>query len=555
MGVNNMSVEQKLTVRDILERPHFRESKVIAGSKCLDRSVEWVHILEAGHNGILINGNELILTTNVFFENNKNVYLSYLEDLIQQKAAAFCVSAEEDTIPDDVIEFAEKSSFPLIILEKTVKFVDITMDLHTLIVNRRAKTLLELESFSKELSNLSLQSKSISNILQAFHRILSLQIIYYPMTGSPIFLPQIKQPEHEEYLKQLKDHFDSDSTTATYGPQTSVGAKRNIFYQPVVTMGQVFAYVGVDLNKRETDDFLIRSLDYTATAIAHSLLRQLFLEERNLENQALLLDDLLNNRIQSEELMRTKLGIFSNDIHNFSYYCGVIQWGIPKSNVHYEERNSLLQSLAIVIRTVISRNFLHPVILTMGNRLYFLIYQAQVEHKNTLPIQERIKTVVNQIKDSISVLLKEGRFLIGVSKPNHMLTHAYQAFQEAKQVIEVAQITESATDPFYENIGIFRVLLNMKDNQTIHSLIQDYLGKVLQHDQQYGAELLKTLRTYLNNNGSKQDTAKQLYIHRQTVNYRIEKLRELLGDFMNPDHRICIEIALRAYDLHRIHFF
>ncbi|KIL74757.1 PucR family transcriptional regulator [Bacillus badius] len=550
-----MSGEQKLTVREILERPHFCEAKVIAGSKGLDRFVEWVHILELDHDSLFINGNELILTPNIFFNNNRNPYLTYLEELIEQKATALCIAAGQDTIPDDVLEFAEKNSFPLIVVEKTVKFVDITMDLHTLIVNRQAKALLELESFSKELSNLSLQSKSINHILQAFHRLLSAQIIYYPVTGSPICFPQIKQPEHQQYLKQLSDHFNNNSITATYGLQISLGTKRNIFYQPIVTMGQVLAYVGVVLDKRDTDDFLIRSLDYTATAIAHSLLRQLFLEERNLENQALLLDDLLNNRIQSEELMRTKLGIFSNDTHNFSYYCGVIQWGIPKSNLHYEERDSLLQGLSIVTRTVISRNFLHPIILTMGNRLYFLIYQAQAEHKNLLPIQERIKTTVNQIRDSLSTLLKDGRFLIGMSKPKHMLTHGYEAFQEAKQVIEVAQITEPATNPFYENIGVFRVLLNMKDNQTIHSLIQDYLGKVLQHDQQYGAELLKTLRTYLNNNGSKQDTAKQLYIHRQTVNYRIEKLKELLGDFMNPDHRICIEIALRAYDLHRIHFF
>lgn len=547
--------KQKLTVQDIMERHHFQDAKVIAGFNGLDRPVEWVHILEIGHNGILINGNELILTTNVFFDNNRKIYLSYLDDLIQHNASALCISTGEDKIPIEVIEFAEQHSFPIIVLTSTVKFVDITMDFHRLIVNSHSKELLELQSFSKELSNLSLQSKSISTILQAFHRLLSLQIIYYPVIGNPIFLPQVKQQDHEEYVQLLSLHIHHDSVAATPGPQTIFGSKKNIVYQPIMALGQVFAYVGVVVNNREIDDFLIQSLDYTKTAIAHNLLRQLFIEERNLQEQAHLLDELLHNRIQSEELIRTKLGISSNDIHNFSYYCGVIQWGLPNSNLNYEERNSLLQSFAIVIRTVINRHYLHPVLLTMGNRLYFLLYQAQAEHKNILPIQERIKIVVNEVKDSMSTLLKEGKFLIGVSKPNHMLTHAYKAFQEAKQVIEVAQMTESINDPFYENIGLFRVLLNMKDNQTIHALIQDYLGKVLQYDQQNGTELLKTLKTYLDNNGSKQATAKQLYIHRQTVNYRLEKLKELLGDFMNPDHRICIEIALRAYDLHRIHFF
>jgi purine catabolism regulator len=95
----------------------------------------------------------------------------------------------------------------------------------------------------------------------------------------------------------------------------------------------------------------------------------------------------------------------------------------------------------------------------------------------------------------------------------------------------------------------------MKDDRTIPSFINDYLGKVIQYDKDHGQQLLETLKIYLMNNSSKQKTAKELYIHRQTLYYRLEKLGELLGDLTNPERRICIEIALRAYELNRMNFF
>ncbi|MCP5972660.1 helix-turn-helix domain-containing protein, partial [Klebsiella pneumoniae] len=50
-------------------------------------------------------------------------------------------------------------------------------------------------------------------------------------------------------------------------------------------------------------------------------------------------------------------------------------------------------------------------------------------------------------------------------------------------------------------------------------------------------------------NGSKQETAKRLFIVRQTLYHRIEKLESFLGaDFMEADKRLALELMLKAYD-------
>lgn len=552
-----MHNEWELTVRDIFKRPYFSEAKIIAGHNGLDRHVKWVHILETPNNQSLLNGDELILTTGMFYNGDKSACLSYLKNLIQQNASALCIElgVHFPFIPHEMIDLAERHKFPLIVFTKKVKFIEITTDLHTLFINYNAKVLKELESFSKKLSQLNLQAKGISKILQTFSQMLSLQVIYYPIEGHPIFLPQINPSVQKECLELLKVHFEKGSIDSPEQSQIIIGPQNVLLYQPVIAMGQVLAYVGIFIINRKIDEFLTLSLDYTVTAIAQNLLRRLFIEEKNFQDQNVLLNDILNNRIQGEELLRTKLGLIPNDMRDFCFYCGVMEWGFPRLNATHDDVGSIQQNIVVLTRTIMNRHQFHSVILPLGNRINFLVYQTQIDRKHVLPIQERIGTATRQLKAAVTNLLENSEILVGMSKPAHLLIHAYQGFQEAKQVIEITKITESKPDPFYENIGIFRVLLNMKDDQTIPSFINDYLGKVIQYDKEHGNQLLETLQIYLNNNGSKQETAKQLFIHRQTLYYRLEKLKELLGDFMNPERRICIELALRAYDLNRIHFF
>lgn len=63
-------------------------------------------------------------------------------------------------------------------------------------------------------------------------------------------------------------------------------------------------------------------------------------------------------------------------------------------------------------------------------------------------------------------------------------------------------------------------------------------------------DLLKTLQVYLSHNGNMTETAKELYIHRSTLQYRLEKIEDLLQvDLDNAEHRFNLNMAIKLYDL------
>ncbi|MDQ0338683.1 sugar diacid utilization regulator [Caldalkalibacillus uzonensis] len=125
-----------MTVQDVLQTRHFKYAKVIAGKQGLHRVVKWVHIIELPQVSHLVNGQELILTTGVGWGASREMRLSFLQQLIDHQTSAVCIELYTyfDRIPKELIDLANRHHLPLIVFTREVRFVDITRDLHTRLI-------------------------------------------------------------------------------------------------------------------------------------------------------------------------------------------------------------------------------------------------------------------------------------------------------------------------------------------------------------------------------------------------------------------------------------
>ncbi|MFD1903472.1 PucR family transcriptional regulator ligand-binding domain-containing protein [Paenibacillus rhizoplanae] len=163
-----MDWELVLTVRDALKRPLFAEAELIGGRNGLNRAVRWVHVLESASLESLIHGEEMILTTGMSASTDLGAALSFMQNLIDKNAACLCIElgAYFSAIPQEMTDLSNLHDFPLIQFTRTVRFVDITLDLHSLIINRHHRMLQELESISREFHRLTLTSQGTLKVLQ-----------------------------------------------------------------------------------------------------------------------------------------------------------------------------------------------------------------------------------------------------------------------------------------------------------------------------------------------------------------------------------------------------
>jgi sugar diacid utilization regulator len=101
----------------------------------------------------------------------------------------------------------------------------------------------------------------------------------------------------------------------------------------------------------------------------------------------------------------------------------------------------------------------------------------------------------------------------------------------------------------FEDTGAYRLLLPaMSDDPAeLERFYTDTVAPLVAYDEQYGTELVMTLEAFLANDASIAVTYKQLFTHRHTIRYRLERIKELTGlDVGSTDGRERLSLGLKA---------
>src|SRR5699024_1835624 len=194
----------QLTVRDILEKDSFKHAKPVAGEKGLDRSIQCTHIIETKQFENLLNGGELVLTTgmNLDLENS----LETFKKLVQKNVTGICIEIGPHftKLSPALKSFADAHHFPVIVFEKTVKFVDITQKLHAFLINRHYEMLHTLNQLNKRFTELSLLPNCILKILQTLYHQFKQPVLFFGYDMKTSYYP----PEAKEYRHLLQQQLD-----------------------------------------------------------------------------------------------------------------------------------------------------------------------------------------------------------------------------------------------------------------------------------------------------------------------------------------------------------
>lgn len=163
-----------------------------------------------------------------------------------------------------------------------------------------------------------------------------------------------------------------------------------------------------------------------------------------------------------------------------------------------------------------------------------------------------LHTVAGNAKAFVGRQLRNGeKMAIGVGKLTKSLRCLYKSYHQAEAIMRI-QTKQSMLDAgyIYSDMGAYRLLLGIEDSDIVADYLNQVLGPLIDYDTQKGSDFTKVLRVYLFNNGSVQETASQLYVHRNTVNYRINRASEILGmDLSNLEVRLQLMLCFLLLDM------
>lgn len=547
-------MESLLTVREILQRPHFAQAQVVAGETGLNRHVRWVHVLEVADVELLVHGEEMILTTGIPFQGDAQQAAAQLERLIKHNVSCLCIELGKHfgEIPQAMLELADRHGFPLIVFPVVVRFVDITQDVHSLIINKHHLILQDLERISRQFHRLTLTSQGVTSVLKLLQTSVNAQVVYLPMDGNQLAVPSLA-PEHKEWPAQLYQWLRTIPERTQSAPYHGNLGEHFILAQPVGALGKTWAHIVLVLVERPQErDYLI--LDSASLSISQDLLRKRYMEERKLYTENLWIDDLLHARVKDEEQLKSFIGSGFKQLNEASFQVCLIELGTPSHSqgrsVETDWEESIGIHLSLVLRSIFEQHGFLPLMTLKNNRLVVIAVNQNPKRSGT------VRSRLQKVLDQVLVLgddekLGEVRPLIGVGRSYKQLMNAHLSYQESIQAIALHACFDSNI-LFFEELGVYQLLYHINDRSLLEAFVTSYLGPLMEHDETKGSELIRTLQIYLDHDGSKQIVAEQLFIVRQSLYYRLEKIAELLGeDFMSPEKRLALQVAIRAYQLLR----
>lgn len=551
-----------LTVREALTRPLFKDARVIAGEKGLDRRIRWVHILEISHFDSLIHGEEMILSTGVGIhhgsvtQEESNDETHYVKKLIDHGASCLCLELGTyiHSVPQEMIRLANRHDFPLIVFDRTVRFVDITQDLHSLIINHHHQMLQNLEQLSHELHQLTLGSHSTNNILKRLHERTGARVVYHSREGHFTFVPAVNHHRTimQNWCRQIEQYggnVKSENAEEAGQMKQWRSGSHTFLLQPIYAMGQTWGELVFILENRQPQEFDFLALDRASTAIAQDIMRKMYIEERKRYTENRWVDEIIHGEEKNEHQIRRMIASRLHNSSPFRYRICLMEWNTESGR---EQDEPMRMHTFLHVRNAFEQNGFQPFMTGRENLFVILAVDSDSSHSH----RDRLKRTLDLIRQQLEGQYEEGpKIQLVCGRCYQQLTDAPHSYEEAQLVLKVnRQLQQSkALGPnhmFYEDIGVYRLLLQMNEDQIIQSFIEDYLGPLIRYDRRKGGHLLETLKVYLENDGSKKQSAEELFVVRQTLYHRLQKIEDLLGDdFMKPEKRLAIEVALRAYPL------
>lgn len=520
-----------LTISEILQRKHFDGTILVAGKDGIHRSVKWVHIVENPAIRNLLNGGELILSTGIGWGNDEKLFLSFVQELIECHATGLCIELGTyiKVIPETIRLLADKHNFPIIIFQKEVPFVQITQDIHSMIINQQYKLISNLESYSQNLNKKLLEINNYEQILHILHDYLKVQVFAVVREHEITFVPAGRKAEKETLLKKIR-------TIENH-------SNEQVLTQPIQILGQNYAELYIYSPERELTEFDAVILDRTATALAQHFLRELYVEEKKIAEESKWLRNWLDGEY-SEEAIQAQLSYLNPKLKLTGGVAFICKFR------HQGHRSAAINDntyLMLLFRTVFEQAGFQLFSMELHQHLIFILGDRRSPENWKERVSEgfqRINKVDGTGKKRLAGLS------VGVGQYVFKLGDMFKSYKTAKETIMLQEtLTEENSSYFYQDLHMYRILSLINKHSNLQETVYEYLEPVIDYDLQHNGELMVTLKEYLACNGSKQETSKKLFIVRQTLYHRLEKLEKLLGaNFMQAERRQAIEFMLLAYD-------
>lgn len=302
----------------------------------------------------------------------------------------------------------------------------------------------------------------------------------------------------------------------------------------------VLGFLGLAANIQDMGSIEQFFLHKTTTLILLELVKTQSIQDSERQHHRDFLFDLLYNNFDSLEVIISRGKLWG---WNFSKPHLVVVGEITGYDPDSADRDRFEELLAEM--TTILHKRQRKTICLERNGQVVLLFPLQ----NMLP-QSEWQSKALELLEPIMKMAKSipGKqpFQYGLGNLYNSARYLHRSFQEARTALELGQLFESPDRLIsFQDLGIMRLLYRL-DRQELEDYRSEVLGPLLKFDKDSNLALEETLLAYYSCNTDLNAAGEKLYLHPNTLRYRLKKASEILGrDLSSLENQVNLFLALK----------
>lgn len=117
---------------------------------------------------------------------------------------------------------------------------------------------------------------------------------------------------------------------------------------------------------------------------------------------------------------------------------------------------------------------------------------------------------------------------IGIGTRQKSLEKYKLSYEQASKCINLAiKQKQKNMIYYYEQLGLYQLFYDINNKTLLENFVHNILYSLMAYDKKYNTNLIQTLEVYLNKNCNLNQTAEILFIHRNTIKYRLQRIEEI----------------------------
>ncbi|GAA4373124.1 PucR family transcriptional regulator [Nocardioides caricicola] len=500
-----------VTVREALALPELAagDPVVLSGEAGLDAELRWVHVSELRDVGAVLSGAELVLTTGLGMSASPDAADDFVRQLVEVGAAGLVVElgASYPSVPEPALRRARAAGFPLVALNRPVRFVEITESVHRAIVAEQFEEVRFAGDVHRTFTELGLERATMARLVEAAADLADCSVVLEDLARRVLVTAARGEP-----VERLLTDWERRSRLTPYLRATGSGGPEGWLTTPVGIQGGAWGRLVVTGPRDEERARLVAERAAQALELGRMIERDETSIQLRVHGGFLL--DLLDGRVGGEAVAAARLRAL----------------GVPEA-----------PSYVGAVARLRSEGPVDLLVSALGD-LPGLVGVLDAVHVGLLvPADTDLDAVARSLA---------GEAVLAVGHPVSAVLPTATSLRSARVIAGVAVTLPPLEGVVRQaDIRLPGLLMSLREDARLQEFVEAELGALLEHEARHGSGLVDLLRQFLAVGGNKTALARAAHRNRTSLYPALARLEDLVGHPLDdPASRLSLGVALLAYD-------